>query len=180
MQKIMDAAFLLIARHGYESTSIAQIAKKAGVSKGLLYNYFASKEELLRTLVNQALTEGKDLITKLIDTSPEKTLENLFRWYFKEMRERPDYWRLITELTLKIDKFTFVHEMARDKMKAYVGFLQSLLEQLGHKDPIGEAKVLAALFDGIGIQYLIIRENYPLDELETYLVDTYCKPKKIS
>lgn len=173
----MDAAFRLIARQGYENTSIAQIAKEAGVSKGLMYNYFESKEALLEQMVNGALSEGDQIIGRLIDPRPEKTLENLFRWYFKELRDRPDYWRLMTELTFKIDKFTFVHDIARDKMMGYVAFLQSLLEQLGFEDPAGEAKILAALFDGIGVQYVVIRETYPLDEIEAYLINKYCQSK---
>ena len=46
-QAIMDTALEVFASHGYESTSISMIAKKAGVSKGLMYNYFESKEDLL-------------------------------------------------------------------------------------------------------------------------------------
>jgi AcrR family transcriptional regulator len=180
MMRIMNAAFTLIAKQGYESTSITQIARQAGVSKGLLYNYFRSKEELLQQLIEKAFSQSDGLIGQLADPRPEKTLENLFRWYFKELRERPDYWRLMTELTFKIDKFKFVHDMARDKMKAYVSFLQTLLEQLEYEDPPGEAKIVAALFDGIAIQYLVIRDNYPLDELEAYLINKYCKNNKSS
>jgi hypothetical protein len=38
--------------------------------------------------------------------------------------------------------------------------------------------MLAALFDGIGLQYLVIREAYPMDELEKFLIDKYCKKKR--
>ena len=38
-QLIMNTALELFALHGYESTTINQIAKNANISKGLLYNY---------------------------------------------------------------------------------------------------------------------------------------------
>ncbi|HRX00428.1 MAG TPA: TetR/AcrR family transcriptional regulator, partial [Cyclobacteriaceae bacterium] len=111
-QRIMDAAFSLIAKQGYESTSISQIATEAGVSKGLLYNYFESKEDLLQKLVGRALQQGDDLLENLISTDPAVTLKNIFQWFFREMRQRPDHWKMMTELTFKIEKFQFIHDMA--------------------------------------------------------------------
>lgn len=177
MQRIMDAAFTLIARQGYESTSIAQIASKAGVSKGLLYNYFTNKEDLLEQLIHNAAAQAEKVMADLISDDPAMTLENILRWLFRELRERPDYFRIMTELTLKIDKFKFAHDFATLKYHEYVKFLEGLLRQLGVPEPEGEAKIIAALSDGIGIQRLVIREDYPLDELEKFLITKYCKRK---
>lgn len=174
MNNIMEAAFKLIASQGYESTSISQIAAAAGVSKGLMYNYFESKEDLLEKLVSNAMNEGESAITKLIKEDPAVTLKNMFTWFFKELRERPEHWRLMTELTFRIDKFKFVHEMATEKMKGYTSFITDLLKQLKFPNPEDEAKLLGALFDGIAIQYLVIREDYPLNEMEKYLIEKYC------
>lgn len=171
----MEAAFGLIARQGYESTSISQIASEAGVSKGLLYNYFESKEDLLEQLVKGAMNQGDEIISKLLHTNPATTLENLIKWFFKEMRERPDHWRLMTELTFKIDKFKFVHDIATEKMKGYTLFIAELLTQLKFPDATGEAKLVGALLDGIAIQYLVIRKDYPLDEMENFLIKKYCR-----
>ena len=46
ISNILNAAFKLMSAKGYDSTSIAQIATEAGVSKGLMYNYFQSKEDV--------------------------------------------------------------------------------------------------------------------------------------
>ena len=46
-QKLLDAATKLFESQGYFSTTVEQITDEAGVSKGLVYNYFSSKEELL-------------------------------------------------------------------------------------------------------------------------------------
>lgn len=173
-KKILDAAFELMAKNGYESTSISQIAKKAGVSKGLMYNYFESKEDLLKTLIDGAFVEGEKIMADIISSDASETLQNLFKWFFRELRERPEYWRLITQLTLQIDKFEFVQEFAKNKMKDYVIFLSGLLEQIGIQDSKHEAQLIAGLFDGIGMQYLVIKKDYPLDEMELYLIEKYC------
>ena len=48
--QILDAA-LHIAEDSYHGSSMAAVAKRAKVSKGLIYNYFKSKEEILISLV---------------------------------------------------------------------------------------------------------------------------------
>lgn len=173
-QKIMDAAFQLVAKNGYEATSIAMIAREAGVSKGLLYNYFASKEEMIKALVFNAFEDGEQIIGELITDDPRKTLQNLFEWFFKEMRERMDHWRLLTELTLKIEKFDFVHDLVTLKMNEYVHLIEAQLNQIGYEDALGEARMISALFDGMGIQALMVRKDYPLDEMERFLINKYC------
>ena len=173
--RIMEAAFKLIATNGYESTSIAMIAKTAGVSKGLLYNYFESKEELVKALVLGAMQEGDEVVGELMDTDPKITLKNIFKWFFKEIRERPDHWKLITELTFKIEKFDFVHEIVTSKMTEYVGFIESLLTQMGYKSANSEARVISAILDGIGFHALMMMDEYPLAEMEDYLIKKYCE-----
>ena len=172
--RIMEAAFELIAKSGYESTSISMIAKKAGVSKGLLYNYFESKEDLVKALVLGLMEEGDQLMGDMMGEDPRETLKGFIQWFFQEMRERPENWKLITELTFQMEKFDFVHNVVIAKMNEYIGLIESLLSQLGYEDPLGEARVLGALFDGIGIDIIIAREDYPLDEMEKYLLKKYC------
>jgi len=48
--RILDAAIRVFAEHGYHGSRIADIAADAGVAHGLLYHYFASKEDVLKTI----------------------------------------------------------------------------------------------------------------------------------
>lgn len=174
----MDAAFVLIARKGYESASIAEIAAAAGVSKGLLYNYFESKQDLVEKLVTNAVDRADAGMEELITDDPRVTFENIIRRLFRELKERPEYFRLMFELTFKIDQFEFVRDMAAKKYKFYLGFVEDLFRRMEFTDPAGEAKMAAALFDGIGLQYVVIKGTYPIDDLEEFLVDKYCRKKR--
>lgn len=49
-QEIMEAAARVFARHGYERATTREIAGEAGISEGTIYNYFASKQQLLLEL----------------------------------------------------------------------------------------------------------------------------------
>jgi AcrR family transcriptional regulator len=54
---IMDTALEHFAREGYHFTTINHIAKHAGISKGLMYNYFESKEVLLAEIIRRSVNE---------------------------------------------------------------------------------------------------------------------------
>ena len=172
--KIMNAAFTLIAKNGYEATSIAMIAKFAGVSKGLLYNYFDSKEDLVKAIVLGAMDDVEKLLMEIVDDNATITLKNIFQWFFKEMKERPEHWKLTTELTFSIGKFDFIHNLVTSKVTEFMTFIESLLAQMGYDNPKNEAKVIAAILDGIGFHALMMIDEYPLAEMEEYLIKKYC------
>ena len=52
-QQILDAALSVFAEHGIDAAKLEEIAARAGVSKGTIYLYFSSKEELFREVVRQ-------------------------------------------------------------------------------------------------------------------------------
>lgn len=179
IRKIYDASLELFASKGYEATSISQIAKKAEISKGLIYNYFDSKLDLLKGLMDSFSTVEAEMMTKVVDEDPRKFLENIFRVFFLELRERSGIWKMIASLSLQKDMYEFIHDMALEKLIVYYELLEQLLDQIGIENPKGEAKLLAAMFDGIGMHYIVISNEYPLDEVEDYLINKYCKHEKL-
>ena len=54
-QKILSSATKLFSTQGYATTSLAQVAKEAQVSKALIFWHFASKEDLFRTALTESL-----------------------------------------------------------------------------------------------------------------------------
>lgn len=52
----MEAAINLFGERGYESTSVSSLAKAAGIGKGTIYSYFASKNEILLAFCEEELT----------------------------------------------------------------------------------------------------------------------------
>ncbi|WP_309118549.1 TetR/AcrR family transcriptional regulator [Paenibacillus sp.] len=88
-EQIMRATFDLISKFGIEKTSIAEIAKLANVSPVSIYNYFGSKEELVRMtlidLMNQSMNKYEELLEKAI---PFQEKLELFLRGRGEMAER--------------------------------------------------------------------------------------------
>jgi len=64
-QLILNTALELFAEHGYDATTMRDIAGQAGVSLGLAYRYFQSKESLVLALYQQMATETDQAIAHL-------------------------------------------------------------------------------------------------------------------
>lgn len=64
---ILDNAADLVVRHGFDRVTTAEIAKAAGVAKGVLYLRFTSKDELLNALLDREFANAVRAVTELID-----------------------------------------------------------------------------------------------------------------
>lgn len=62
-EKIQEAAIKLFSRKGFAATSVQDIAEEAGISTGLMYRHYKSKDDLFVALVNEA-AEGLNKITR--------------------------------------------------------------------------------------------------------------------
>lgn len=82
-QEITQAAFAAFAEKGYAATRVDEVAKRAGVSKGLLYLYFKTKEELFKAVVRSFVIPRVDALTASIDQS-ELSAEEFLRGPFLE------------------------------------------------------------------------------------------------
>lgn len=68
-QEITEAALAAFAEKGYAATRVEEVAKRAGVSKGLLYLYFKTKEEMFKAVVRGLVIPRIDALAASIDTS---------------------------------------------------------------------------------------------------------------
>ena len=68
-QEITAAAFAAFAEKGFAATKVEDVARRAGVSKGLLYLYFKTKEELFKAVVRSVVIPRVDELTRTLDSS---------------------------------------------------------------------------------------------------------------
>ncbi|HSN52862.1 MAG TPA: TetR/AcrR family transcriptional regulator [Woeseiaceae bacterium] len=68
-QEITAAAFGAFAENGFTATKVEDVARRAGVSKGLLYVYFKTKEELFKAVIRSVVTPRLDELTRTLDTA---------------------------------------------------------------------------------------------------------------
>lgn len=75
-KQIMDAALELFSKKGYEKTSLSDVARYAGVTRGAIYWHFENKGELLIELM-QSIAEEKSLVNPLLAAAKETEFDPL-------------------------------------------------------------------------------------------------------
>lgn len=76
-QELMDAALALFGEKGFAATRAEEVALRAGVSKGTLYLYYPSKEELLKAVIRENLSRLIAEGTQRVDGDEGTTVEML-------------------------------------------------------------------------------------------------------
>lgn len=174
--KILEAALELFASRGFHNTSIEQIRKLAGVSKGLIYNYFTDKEDLMNQIVFEEMKQGDVIIEKMGRlTNSKERFKFLIDFSFDYFRTQKHHSKLMVSLAMQMEDFPKLKDIILARYKGTLPLMTMLLEDLGAEDPKEEAITISAALDGIGMQYLVLGEELPLDDLKEHLIKKYCK-----
>src|SRR6476646_4903036 len=92
-QAILDATLDLISRSGFHGTAMSSVAKQAGVSAGVIYYYFASKDALIDELYKTVKSDAVRAIMENHDPDRplkhqiQQILANLFHYYVKHPKQ---------------------------------------------------------------------------------------------
>lgn len=173
---IMETALELFANKGFYSTSIQDIAKKAGISKGLLYNYFESKEDLMRSII----AKGLDEILVFFDPNKDGVLTKqevqfFIEETFRAMKENMDFWKLYIAIITQPPVLKLVDKRFSETIGTLWAMVEQYFEQQGEPDPKASARILGALLDGIGIHFILDPESFPLDAVKQKIIEFYTK-----
>ncbi len=76
-QEIIEAAFAEFSRNGYATTTLDQIAERAGVTKGTIYVYFESKEHLFISMVREFTKPTMETVQDMFKTHDGSTADLL-------------------------------------------------------------------------------------------------------
>lgn len=172
---ILAAATELFARKGYDATTTEEIATKAGISKGLIYHHFVSKEAILEGLLDHIMALTLDipaLRTGSVDERRAALIRFIASW-FQNIRTNPS----LVKLGIQFHNDPSMVRIARRKQDAmvaqYLAVFSTLFRDLGSPDPDAETFMLGALMDGIGLNYHAMPDAVPLERIEKLLVHYY-------
>jgi AcrR family transcriptional regulator len=173
-ERIVGSALRLFGEHGFGHTSVRMIAEEAGVSQGLLYNYFEGKDALLRSIFERSMAQVEASFERaMTGTTPAERIERLIRTAFDLVRENLPFWRLTYQIRMQHG----VLEGLGGSVAAWSGAIRLQLEEFlgaaGVASPPLEARVLFAAIDGAAQHYAMDPEQYPLTEVADALVERF-------
>ncbi len=127
-KELVDAAVELFYQHGYEATSVQEIVDRASVTKGALYHYFRSKEELLLEIRNSfmggLLSFGRQIRSE--DHSATEALSLIIRELLLQVKERrAEMTVAFLETRVDFDRFP----KAKSQRNEWEGILSEIVDQ---------------------------------------------------
>src|SRR5947207_5058908 len=89
--QLVEVGRMVFAQHGYEATSVEEIAERARVSKPIVYEHFGGKEGLYAVVVDREVEHIVGRIVEAMSTgSPRERLERAALAFLTYVKERPD------------------------------------------------------------------------------------------
>lgn len=176
-QKIKDAAFELFAQKGFRNTSVKAIAQKAGKSKGLIYHYFNSKENILQAIFDDLTALGDEAMDFPEDQSPEERFQFMLEMIFSFVKESTEVIRLMTSLALQPDAIAKLKSSIDSYNSHQIEVLANLFADMGYSNPEIEAYYLGAKLDGITLGYITLGDDYPFDAIKQKIMEEYVHTK---
>ena len=164
---ILAAAAETFDAGGYAATTVEEVAARAGISKGSIYNYFESKQDLFACVFTEGLAEDEaDLDAMLAErvSAVDKLLSMLDYWFHRLERYRR-IGRAVLEFMVTAARegddseasrsFHGLHDRGVGRLKRIVDGGIASGEFRGDQDPLAAASLIKAAMDGVTVQAIL-------------------------
>lgn len=155
-EQLLEVAAQLFAHHGLEGTTTRDIAREAGVSPGLLYHYYPSKEDLLLAVVGHLdpTTRIRELLEGHEERNAVEVLPRMMAGLSVLFGERRD---LIWLLMRAAERFPAVAEalkrMEQEVATLLAGYLQARV-QAGELRPHDSRRLALGMYRALAMEHL--------------------------
>jgi AcrR family transcriptional regulator len=111
--QITRAAYEIIAKNGYENITVQDIADHAGFSKGIVYYYFKSKDDVMVSLFNSIIgvIDNRFAEVRRENPDPRQQLENVIRISLDIINEHIEFYRVIMVFWTHVHHKQFMREI---------------------------------------------------------------------
>ncbi|MGQ1911042.1 TetR/AcrR family transcriptional regulator [Marinifilum sp. RC60d5] len=173
-KEILGAALDVFVKVGYFSATGADVAIASNTSEKELYSYFKTKENLLHTIVEEAvhiLFDGLDPN----DDGELQEVELLFfiNDYLESIEKNLKFFKLFYALRLQPGVVPLYKEELDEIVSMKFDVLNEYFSQIGATDPEMETGFLISMLDGIAINYVLQPEGYPIDAMQQKVLNMY-------
>ena len=186
-KKILEAAGTVIISKGRAAT-MAEVAAAAGVSQGLAYRYFPSKEAIFHALLRQIMQSGgiANARTLEIPGTPLERLEHMISSTIQLRREHPEFYQLLFQaliddmLPADIRETMVKHDQGARKVMRELIVEGQAMNEIAMDDPDQLVDTMMACLDGLSRRMLFldpdeIREQLP----QAKIILRMLKPDKV-
>jgi len=150
-QQLISAALELALGEGAEAVTVAAVAKKAGLARSSIYEYFASSADLIADLILEELDYYSNrLAVAIVDaTDPFEKIEH---WIAEGLRYVADGRHMLVKSLNTISTPEFRKEEIAMGHRKMIAPLRQALAETGIKDPAAAAAFLSSVTDAASIR----------------------------
>ena len=137
-ERIITAAALLFGGQGFERTDMAELAGRAGVAKGSIYNYFENKDDFFLFICREGLERSRRQIYGGIQPEWDvfRQIEHIFRKGADFARRHPEYLRLYLSI-FSSGMERFAEELSPEVEKYFANYFKKMLVDYRQRGLIG-------------------------------------------
>lgn len=172
--KILEVASQLMTQNGIKETSLSNIAKATGISKGTLYYYYSSKDDIIYDIAEIHLNNmTKELLKWIEGLKGDLPLNDVIHVVIQKIIESETRGKLHLYL---INSSILHNDELRERFKTkYHEWRQTLKEGICRVSKVAGADSLAhillAVLDGLTIQSVLGIQNLPYEQISKALAE---------
>jgi AcrR family transcriptional regulator len=179
--QILDAAGAVFARMGFHDARMDDIVEQANLSKGGVYWYFKSKDQLAAALVERVLARSAGSLRKLLeaDQSFMERMTLLGQYIAADVRALNKLRGVILEFYALAARDTRVRRRVRLYIDEFIELFAAMIRQgidrgeCRQVDPRKSATALEAMCEGLMILWLVDTTDFNIDEMADHMTSLF-------
>lgn len=177
-EKIRAAAMELFIKQGYYATSISDIAKQGGISKGLIYNYYKGKEELLSEMVEARIKEVVEVMEEAFTlNAPREQLKHIIDGAIDYIHQKPEVHRFFLHLQTQPESdeelIKYSHLIIEENARQFE-FQCKIFESMGETEPRKRSLYFSSVLQGIMLMISTYQQGFPIKEIKNQIIREFC------
>jgi AcrR family transcriptional regulator len=177
-QQILKAAEKVFAKKGFQEATVSDVARKAGLSEATIYEYFASKEELLFSIPEETTRRGKEILEFHLNyvRGAANKLRSIIYHYLSFYQNHPDYSAVAMLILKQNRKFldTDAYQTVREGSRVILRVVEEGIasgEFKPNTDPYLVRSVLLGTIEHLVIRWVLLGEPQGLLQYVDPLTD---------
>ena len=172
--QIVRATVECITKHGYHNFSMQDVARTAGVSKGIIHYYFLNKDELMMSVLDKVAGDIERVLVSDMESSPDpaRKLEVFIEVSFDVVRSTREYYQVNMDFWTQINQKQEVRKVIAQHYKTFretcARVIQEGVDSGDFRKDVNAhryASYILAVIDGLSLQWLFDEAVFDYDEM---------------
>lgn len=171
--QIVRATVDCIAKYGYHSFSMQDVAKKAGVSKGIIHYYFLNKDELMISVLDKVATDIELTLQTDMESikNPKKQLEIFIEICMNIVQSTREYYQVNMDFWTQITQKDGVKEIIAQHYAKFRKTCSHVIEDginqgiFRDVNPNEYSSYIISVIDGLSLQWLFDEKAFDYNKI---------------